>query len=111
MKLLQFCLVRSFYFGLLRVEVKSNRHYSRIITPKRLNEERAYPGSLAPGQNNSEETSQRWRAVGDTVSDFTDPGFKSQTSRTGSNFIYFFIFFGKTLKYNKEKTTLTRKSK
>ena len=37
---------------------------------------------LAPGQHSSEETSQRWRAVGGTVSDLTGPGTESQTSRT-----------------------------
>ena len=40
---------------------------------------------LAPGQHSSEETLQRWRAVGDTVSNLTNQGFKPQTSRTDSN--------------------------
>ena len=31
---------------------------------------------LAPGQHSSEETSQRWRAVGDTVFDLINPGIK-----------------------------------
>ena len=38
--------------------------------------------SLAPGQRSSEETSQRWRVVGDTVSNLTTPGIESQTSCT-----------------------------
>ena len=40
--------------------------------------------SLAPGQHSSKETSQRWRVVGYTVSDLTDPGFVPQTSLTDS---------------------------
>ena len=36
------------------------------------------PGNTAP----FEEMSQRWRAVGDTVSDLTGPRFESQTSRS-----------------------------
>ena len=45
----------------------------------------AYLRSLAPGQHSSEETSQWWRVVGDTVSDLIDSGFKPQTSCTESN--------------------------
>ena len=41
--------------------------------------------SLAPGQHSFEEMSKRWRAVGDTVSDLTDPGIEPQTSHTDSN--------------------------
>ena len=36
------------------------------------------PGNTAP----FEETSQRWRAVGNTVSDLTGPRFEPQTSRS-----------------------------
>ena len=61
---------------------KSNLHYTRGITLKRVASGGAYLRSLASGQHNSEETSQRWRTVGDTVSDLTEPGFESQTSRT-----------------------------
>ena len=41
----------------------------------------AYLRGLAPKQHSSEETSQRWRAVDDTVYDLTVPGIKPQTSR------------------------------
>ena len=34
-----------------------------------------------PGQHRSEETSQRWRAFGDDVTDLTDQGIKPQASR------------------------------
>ena len=37
---------------------------------------------LAPGRHSSEETSQRWRVVGDTVFDLTGPGFEPQISST-----------------------------
>ena len=40
--------------------------------------------SLAPGQLSSEETLQRWQAIGDTVSDLSEPGIEPQTSRTDS---------------------------
>ena len=39
--------------------------------------------SLRPGNTASfEEMSQRWRAVGNTVSDLTDPRFETQVSRS-----------------------------
>ena len=47
---------------------KSNLHYTRGITPKRVTSCGAHLRCLAPGQHSSEETSQRWRIVGDTVS-------------------------------------------
>ena len=38
---------------------------------------------VAPGQHSSfEEMTQRWRAVGNIVSDFTCPRFKPHTSRS-----------------------------
>ena len=43
----------------------------------------AHLRGLAPGQHSSEESSQRWRVVGDTV-DLTGPGTEPQTSRTDS---------------------------
>ena len=46
---------------------KSNLHYTRGITPKYVTNGGAHPRGLAPGLHSSEETSQRWRAVGDTV--------------------------------------------
>ena len=42
---------------------------------------------LAPGQHSSEETSQRWLAVGDTASDLTGPGIEPQTACTNSNIL------------------------
>ena len=46
---------------------KSNLHYTRRIMPKRVTSCGAHLRGLALGQNSSEETSQRWRVVGDSV--------------------------------------------
>ena len=46
---------------------KSNLHYTRRITPKRVTSCGAHLRGLAPGLHSSEETPQRWRVVGDTV--------------------------------------------
>ena len=48
-------------------KVKSNLHYTRRITPKRVTSCETHLRGLARGQYSSEETSQRWRVVGDTV--------------------------------------------
>ena len=45
---------------------------------------RARPPGLAPGQRSSKETSQRLRAVGYTLSDFTSLGIEFQTFRIDS---------------------------
>ena len=58
------------------VIVKSNLHYTRRITPKRVTSCGSHLRGLAPGQHSSEETSQRWRVVGDTVS-FDLPGSRT----------------------------------
>ena len=50
-----------------RLTIKSNLHYTRRITPKRVTSCGAHLRGLAPGLHSSEETSQRWRVVGDTV--------------------------------------------
>ena len=41
----------------------------------------------ASWQHSYEKTTQQWRAVGDTTSDLTDPGFEPQTSRTDKNIL------------------------
>ena len=63
----------------------SNHDYTRKIMLKRVTSGGAPLRGLAPGQYSSEETSQRWRAVGDTMSYLTDSGLEPQTSRTDSN--------------------------
>ena len=54
------------------------------ITPKRVTSGGAHLCGFGPGRHSSEETSQRWRAVGDAVSDLTDLGIEAMISRTGS---------------------------
>ena len=52
----------------VEIEIKkSNLHYTRGITPKRVTSGGAHLRGLAPGLHSSEGTSQRWRAVGVTV--------------------------------------------
>ena len=46
---------------------KSNLHYTRRNTPKRVTSCGAHLRGLAPGLHSSEETSQRWRVVGDLM--------------------------------------------
>ena len=48
-------------------QIKSNLHYTRRITPKRVTSGGAHLRGLAPGQHSSEEASQLGRVVGDTV--------------------------------------------
>ena len=47
--------------------LKSNFDYIRGITPKRVTSDGIYLRDLALEQHSSEETSQWWRVVGDTV--------------------------------------------
>ena len=65
---------------------KSNAHYSRDITPKRDTSGGIHLRSMAPGgQHSSEETSQRWLPVADSVSDLNSPVIELQTSRAYKN--------------------------
>ena len=61
-----------------------NLHYTSGITPKRVTSGGAHLRGLAPGLHSSEETSQRWRVVDDTVSNWTGLGIEPKTSRTES---------------------------
>ena len=56
----------------------SNLHYTRVITPRRVTRGGAHLGGLTPRQHSSEEILHRRRAVGNTVSNLTDPGFYSR---------------------------------
>ena len=58
------------------IKKKSNLHYTRRITPKRVTSGEAQLRDLEPGQQSSEKTSQRWRV------DLTSPGIEPHTSRT-----------------------------
>ena len=72
-------------------KIESNlRYYTRFITlavvPKRGNEWRGpTPRLIAPGQHISEETLQRWRAVGYSASDSTGLGIEPQIFRIDSD--------------------------
>ena len=59
-------------------------HYTRCNTPKRVTSGGAHFHVIAPANNTApfEEMSQRWRAVGNTVSDLTGPRFEPLTSRS-----------------------------
>ena len=63
----------------------SNLHYTRKITPNQETTGGAHLRGLAPGQRSSEETSQRWRAVGDIESNLTGQRIEPHTSRTDSD--------------------------
>ena len=66
-------------------KLKSNLHCAYGITSKRVTSDGAHFRGLAPVQRSSEETSKRWRAVGDTVSNLTDQGIEPQISLTNSS--------------------------
>ena len=67
----------------LEIEVEeTNLYYACGITSNGVTSGVAYLHDLAPGQHSSEETSQRWRAVGGTVHDLTDPRFDPRTFLT-----------------------------
>ena len=53
-------------------------YYARCITPKRVTSLRGPSGVIAPVGNTTlfEEMWQRWRALGNTVSDLTGPRFE-----------------------------------
>ena len=57
---------------------KPNLHYARGIMPKGVTSGEDHLRCSAPGQHSSEETSQRWQAVDDTVSDLTSPEIESR---------------------------------
>ena len=59
--------IEAFIIDTITEIFKSNHHYTGGVTSKRATSGGIHLGDLASGQHNSEETSQRWRAVGDTV--------------------------------------------
>ena len=58
------------------------------MTLKRVTSGGVHLRDLAPGLRSSEETSQWWRAVGETASDLTIPGMKPKTSRVDNDVFY-----------------------
>ena len=72
------CKIKSFGH-----ESKSNLHYTRDITPKRVTSGGVHLLDLAPGQHSSEVV----RAIGDNVSNLTCQGIEPQTSPTDSHML------------------------
>ena len=66
----------------LKQPSESDHYYTRSVTPKRVTSGGVHHRVLARGQHSSEETFQRLRAVGDTVSNFTALGIEPHTFRT-----------------------------
>ena len=60
----------------LIVKQKSNLHCTCCIMARRVTDSGVQLHGIAPGQHSFEELSQRWLAVGDTVSDLTGPGIE-----------------------------------
>ena len=80
-----------FFLYLLYNHIETNQshlHCTIGITPTRVTSGGAHLRGLAPGLHNLEATSQRWRAVGDTVSDLIGLGKKPRTSQVKSNFYH-----------------------
>ena len=66
-----------------KIEINQIFQYTRCITSKLVTSLRAHLRVIAPAGNTAPfEMLQRWQAVGNTVSDLTDPRFESQTSRS-----------------------------
>ena len=59
--------IEAFIIDTITEIFKSNHHYTRGITSKRVTCRGIHLRGLASGQHSSKETSQRWRAVGDTA--------------------------------------------
>ena len=62
-----------------------NQIYIIPVVLRRVTSDEAHLCGLAPGQLNSEETSQQWRADGDTMFDLTGRGIEHKAIRTGSD--------------------------
>ena len=75
-------------------KLKSNLHYTRDITPKRVTSSGIHLRGLGPGQHSSEETSEGWRHC----VRFDQPGIR--TRPTGQNLLeigdYRFVLFQNT---------------
>ena len=66
-------------------KIKSSLYNTCRIVPKPDTSVGTNLRGLEPGQHNSGETWQRWRAVGDAASDLIGPGIESETYRTNSD--------------------------
>ena len=68
------------FLGDVSIKKKSNLHYTRDITPKRVASSGIHLRGLVPGHHSSEASRQRWQAVGVTVSD--RPGIQTPAELT-----------------------------
>ena len=64
-----------------KLKKKTNLHYTRRITTQRAR----VAGPVSAAQRLGSTAPKKRRSVGNAVSDLTDPGLESQTSRTNSN--------------------------
>ena len=64
--------------NMVKQNKKSNFYNTPGITPKRVTRGGAHLRDLVPERHSSEETFQRWRNVGDTLSDLTGPAIEPQ---------------------------------
>ena len=67
---------------------------ARDSAPNDLISDEFHIRDLAPVRHSSEETSQRWRAVGDTVFDLTGSEIEPQTSRADSDVLTYYAMAG-----------------
>ena len=73
--------------GRTQAHSQSDLHYTRGVTPKRAISGGVHLRGVVPGQHSSEETSQRWPAVSDTLADFIGPGIEPRTSSAHSDIV------------------------
>ena len=72
------------YFNIIQMNIFKNQIFIIFDVLRRsITRGGAYLRDLTPRQRNSEEMSQRWRAVGDTAA-LISPGIEPQASRTDS---------------------------
>ena len=72
------------YNGASKKKQQTNRYYALKYYTEACNEWGVHL-DLVPGQHSFEESSQRWRAVSDIVSDLTCPVIEPQICRSGSS--------------------------
>ena len=74
------------YFCITLIKNNINQNLSLCVTTKHVKSLRAHLRVIALGNSAPfQEMMQRWRAVGDTVSDLTHPRFELLTSRSRDN--------------------------
>ena len=72
---------KKFFLIVGEANQKSNIHYTRRITPKRVTSGEVHLRGSAPGLHSFEETSQRWRSRWRHCADLTGPGIEDGNPR------------------------------